>query len=305
MKMSYAFCALFCDRPRRGKTRELAGMWEDSVDPEAFSCAFRPEPEVARKLAMPARIAIAVACAVGALPASLALQSYGIGSRFFPFYAAVVAAIGWGGAVGGSLAYVLELAEVDFFFLPALYAFGISSVELPGLLAFATALALIGVIAYHGLNRQRRARLSALSVRPLARQSRAAPSAPSGHVLVARRNGFVGEPRLSLPEWLTRDELRGAADDFLAVEIEGTAMAPVLKSGDRTLADRRRTVPIQEDLFAIDEGMGAVVKWIEPVPGSNPLRVRVRSEGEAFSRYEMPVSGLKIIGRVVWVGHRF
>lgn len=140
--------------------------------------------------------------------------------------------------------------------------------------------------------------------------------APPGYVYVPRLGVRMGlgapgsleddpldEPAL-LPERLIRTELRGQPTDFLSVEVEGPSMSPVLESGDQVLVDRRRTSPTQPGIFAIDEGIGLVAKWIEFVAHSEPPRLRVKSHNPIFEPYEVLAEHAKIIGRVVWYARR-
>lgn len=144
----------------------------------------------------------------------------------------------------------------------------------------------------------------------------AVDEAPAGYVYVPRlaaRMGLGGpgsldgdpldEPAL-MPERLIRVELRGQPTDFLSIEVEGPSMSPVLESGDQVLVDRRRKNPAQPGVFAIDEGIGLVAKWIEYVPHSDPARLRVKSQNPVFEPYEVLADQARIIGRVVWFARR-
>jgi len=137
------------------------------------------------------------------------------------------------------------------------------------------------------------------------------PTAPPGYVYVARlvRQGGAGDTSEPAEATLVRErfirtELRGDPGDFLAAEVEGPAMQPVLQSRDEILIDCRRRAPVQPGLFALDQGLGPVVRWVEFVPGSEPPRYRVRSETPLIEPYEVDADAAGIIGRVVWFGRR-
>ena len=109
----------------------------------------------------------------------------------------------------------------------------------------------------------------------------------------------MGAPIL-VPATLIRGELRGEPLDFLFMEVEGQSMEPILLSGDRVLIDRRKTNPTQAGLFAMYDGFGLVAKWVERVPKSEPPSLRIKSENERFSDYDVLVEEARIIGRIVW-----
>jgi transcriptional regulator with XRE-family HTH domain len=114
---------------------------------------------------------------------------------------------------------------------------------------------------------------------------------------------LMGPPAL-FPEHLIVQELRGKPLDFLAVEVEGQSMEPVLMSGDQVLIDRRKLNPSQAGVFSLWDGWGLVVKWVERVHDSDPPKLRVMSENKRFSEYEVLAEEARIIGRVVWFARR-
>lgn len=114
----------------------------------------------------------------------------------------------------------------------------------------------------------------------------------------------TGAPEL-LPRRLIESELRGTAEDFALIEIEGQSMEPVLLSGDRVLIDRRSTNPSQAGIFALWDGFGIVVKWLDRIrDGGDVPRLRVLSENARFEPYEITLDEANIIGRVVWYARR-
>ena len=114
---------------------------------------------------------------------------------------------------------------------------------------------------------------------------------------------LMGPPAL-FPDRLIAHELRGKPLDFLAVEVEGQSMEPVLMSGDQVLIDRRKLNPSQPGVFSLWDGFGLVVKWVERVHDSDPPKLRVMSENKRFSEYEVLAEESQIIGRVVWFARR-
>ena len=120
--------------------------------------------------------------------------------------------------------------------------------------------------------------------------------------------GFGDEDMLNgptmLPERLIRTELRGEPTDFVVMEVEGQSMQPVLESGDQVLVDRRKKNPSNGGLFALWDGFGIVVKWVERVANSNPAALRIASENKVFQPYEILAEEANIIGRIVWFARK-
>ena len=114
---------------------------------------------------------------------------------------------------------------------------------------------------------------------------------------------LMGPPAL-FPEHLVVRELRGNPLDFLAMEVEGQSMEPILLSRDQVLIDRRKVNPSQPGIFSLWDGWGLVVKWVERVHDSDPPMLRVMSENERFAEYEVLADEARIIGRVAWFGRR-
>ena len=114
------------------------------------------------------------------------------------------------------------------------------------------------------------------------------------------RRGGAGTVLFS--ERLISIEFRGKPDDFVVIEIEGSAMAPVLRPRDEILVDMRQKRPAQPGLFALDEGLGPIVRWTEFVPGSDPPRYRIRAEDQQTPPYEVQADTARILGRAVWLG---
>ncbi|MDE3023725.1 MAG: S24 family peptidase [Pseudomonadota bacterium] len=120
--------------------------------------------------------------------------------------------------------------------------------------------------------------------------------------------GFGDEDMLNgptmLPERLIRTELRGEPTDFVVMEVEGQSMQPTLESGDQVLVDRRKKNPSNGGLFALWDGFGIVVKWVERVANSNPPSLRIASENKVFQPYEILAEEANIIGRIVWYARK-
>lgn len=112
-----------------------------------------------------------------------------------------------------------------------------------------------------------------------------------------------GEPVL-LPRRLIESDLRGKADDFLMIDVEGLSMQPVFLSGDQLLIDTRKKNPSDGGVFALWDGFSLVVKWVERVPKSDPPAFAIKSYNEMSENYESLAEETQIAGRVVWFARK-
>ena len=86
--------------------------------------------------------------------------------------------------------------------------------------------------------------------------------------------------------------------------VRGTSMEPELWSGQRVMVDIEDQVPSPPGVFAVWDGLGVVFKYVEVIPNSDPLRVRISSAHPAFKPYERNVEEAYINGRVIGVWKR-
>jgi phage repressor protein C with HTH and peptisase S24 domain len=105
-------------------------------------------------------------------------------------------------------------------------------------------------------------------------------------------------------EDLIHRELNARPNDLLATHIEGPSMEPLLRNRDQVLFDIRKTSIIEPGLFVLNDGDGVVCKWVERVHGSDPPRIRLKSENPRFDPYEVAAEQAQILGRVVWFARR-
>jgi phage repressor protein C with HTH and peptisase S24 domain len=101
----------------------------------------------------------------------------------------------------------------------------------------------------------------------------------------------------SLPDRVVREMLHSAPRHTRAFEVIGDSMEPRLHSGDRVFVDTRDTLPNPEGIFVLWDGYSLVVKRIQIVRGSEPLRLRVISANPDYPPYEAAIDEVKIIGR--------
>jgi transcriptional regulator with XRE-family HTH domain len=107
--------------------------------------------------------------------------------------------------------------------------------------------------------------------------------------------GVAGE--WSLPRPVVTGLLRAAPKDILVFEVIGDSMEPRLKQGDRVFVDKRMTFPNPEGIFVLWDGYSVVVKQLQIVHKSDPLKLRVLSLNPQYEPYEVLADEVNIIGR--------
>lgn len=88
------------------------------------------------------------------------------------------------------------------------------------------------------------------------------------------------------------------------IPVRGTSMEPELWSGQRVMIDIQDKLPSPPGIFVVWDGLGLVLKYVEVVANSEPLRVRISSAHQAFKPYERNLEEAYINGRVIGVWKR-
>lgn len=88
------------------------------------------------------------------------------------------------------------------------------------------------------------------------------------------------------------------------VPVRGNSMEPELWSGQRAMVDIQDKSPSPPGIFVVWDGLGLVLKYVEVIPNSDPLRVRISSAHQAFQPYERTLDEAHINGRVIGVWKR-
>jgi transcriptional regulator with XRE-family HTH domain len=107
--------------------------------------------------------------------------------------------------------------------------------------------------------------------------------------------GVAGE--WSLPGPVVSGLLRASPKDILVFEVIGDSMEPRLKQGDRVFVDKRMIFPNPEGIFVLWDGYSVVVKQLQIVHKSEPLKLRVLSLNPQYEPYEVLADEVNIIGR--------
>lgn len=100
-------------------------------------------------------------------------------------------------------------------------------------------------------------------------------------------------------DWL-RAEMRGTKPERLfIVTLEGDSMAGTLDPGEKVIVDTTKTAPSPPGIFVIHDGIALVAKRLEYIEGSEPPRVRVKSDNPVYSPYERTLEEIHIAGRIM------
>ncbi len=115
-----------------------------------------------------------------------------------------------------------------------------------------------------------------------------------------RGNAYAAEgiaAEWSLPPTIMQGVLHATARHIRAFEVIGDSMEPRLFEGDRVFVDLRYTIPSPEGIFALWDGYGLVIKRLQIVMGSEPMRIRVISANSSYAPYEATLDDVRIVGR--------
>lgn len=97
--------------------------------------------------------------------------------------------------------------------------------------------------------------------------------------------------------------LSGLASDLFALHAKGDSMVPTIPNGSLLIANRADQQP-REGIYVVSRGDSLLVKRTQP---REHHMLRLKSDNEQYDTEEIdlkaPDHGLRILGRVIWVGH--
>ncbi|MGE0725085.1 MAG: helix-turn-helix transcriptional regulator [Alphaproteobacteria bacterium] len=108
----------------------------------------------------------------------------------------------------------------------------------------------------------------------------------------------------SIPAPYLATELRIRREAARIISVIGDSMSPTLQPGDRVMINTEDRQPSPPGLFALWDGLGVVVKRIEHIPNSEPIKLLLMSDNDRHRSYERTSEEVSIIGRVVWLARR-
>lgn len=93
-------------------------------------------------------------------------------------------------------------------------------------------------------------------------------------------------------------EMQVRSNELAVIEVVGDSMEPKLQSGDRVIVDLRDLNIATPGIFLIHDGTGLVVKRVERVFNTDPIKLRLISDNQFHTAYDVLASEVRILGRV-------
>jgi transcriptional regulator with XRE-family HTH domain len=128
-------------------------------------------------------------------------------------------------------------------------------------------------------------------------------------VRVSAGAGLTGDSEKVVAEWQMPSEVvryhsSAPASELRFITVLGDSMEPTLQPGQRVLVDTGDRTPTPPGIFVVWDGLGLVVKRVETLAHSDPLRVRITSDNPKYEGYERTLAEAYIQGRVIgqWRG---
>jgi len=124
---------------------------------------------------------------------------------------------------------------------------------------------------------------------------------PEYQIKISAGGGAVVEERPNSKKWpLPRtffERFFNTLPENIGVfEVTGDSMEPTLSWGDKIFINLSKTNPAMEGIFVIEQYGEHVVKRIEVIQGSDPLKLRIMSDNKLHNAYDVLADEVKIIG---------
>ncbi len=127
-------------------------------------------------------------------------------------------------------------------------------------------------------------------------EASAGPGAIAGEFVTEKARWF-------LPEGMIRDEAHASPGSLRILLVKGDSMEPEMGAGDRLMVDLSKRTLVTGEMFVLWDGIGLVVKRVQPLPGNGdgPARVRLVSANPDYEPYTCLADDVHVVGKVVWV----
>ncbi|WP_431856629.1 LexA family transcriptional regulator [Azospirillum sp.] len=102
-----------------------------------------------------------------------------------------------------------------------------------------------------------------------------------------------------VPQDVIRSYTPAPASDLKIITVFGDSMEPSLMPGQRVMVDTADTTPSPPGIFVVWDGLALVIKRVQVVAHSDPLRVVISSDNPRYQPYERTLAEAHIRGRVI------
>jgi transcriptional regulator with XRE-family HTH domain len=102
-----------------------------------------------------------------------------------------------------------------------------------------------------------------------------------------------------IPTEIIRQFTQGAGGGLYWITNRGNSMEPVIAANTPVLVNTQDRTPSPPGVFCVWDGIALVVKNVQAIPFSDPVRVKISSENPSFDPYERVEEEACIWGRVV------
>ena len=106
--------------------------------------------------------------------------------------------------------------------------------------------------------------------------------------------------RWRLPEVMVRHEVHADPENLRILRVRGNSMEPEMREGDRIVVDTARRSPATGELFVLWDGIGLVIKRVEPAHEPGPPKLRLISANPAYPAYAALADDVHFVGKVLW-----
>jgi transcriptional regulator with XRE-family HTH domain len=114
------------------------------------------------------------------------------------------------------------------------------------------------------------------------------------------RNVGPGSPESwLLPSGFVQNDLHTTPEHLLIVAVDGDAMTPTMKSGDRVIIDTGHTTPSPDGLYAIRDPFERIVIRRLQLRSAKPIRVKLISDNQNHAAEEVVLGELDVVGKVL------
>ena len=114
-------------------------------------------------------------------------------------------------------------------------------------------------------------------------------SASAGAGIVIDTVEYHAVEQWHFPKTWLQQHTNGQIESLKLFTVSGGSMAPRLIHGDIVMIDTFQRTASSPGIFALHDGLGLVIKQIEPIPNTAPVTLRIFSEHRTYSAYDRSI----------------